>query len=187
MPKKYKKARHAIVNVSKKYLSKIIWEFEKSPYESHEKKRPRHDPTYSYFYLARNLEKCMMIADDLNLHVYPLRTEMTATKQIPTSHVCSTHESELIEFLVDKTLSQICPTDDEESKGLTVENVSTEEEESECVHKNINKQKYANNETEYETSSVTHEVPSYFNIFECVGNIFNRLDVTYERACMDTQ
>ena len=52
---------------------------------------------------------------------------------------------------------------------------------------NINKQKDANKETEYEESSVTDEVPSYFNIFECVRNILNRLDVTYERACMATQ
>ena len=51
---------------------------------------------------------------------------------------------------------------------------------------NMNKQEDANNEAEYEESSVTHEVPSYFNIFECGGNILNRLDVTYEQACMDT-
>ena len=30
-------------------------------------------------------------------------------------------------------------------------------------------------------------MPSYFNIFECDRNIFNTLDVTYERACMATQ
>ena len=46
--------------------------------------------------------------------------------------------------------------------------------------KNINKQKDAKNETEYEESSVTDEVPSYFNIFKCGRNILNRLDVTYE-------
>ena len=62
-------------------------EFEKPPYEIHEKKSPRHEPTDSYFYLARNIEKCMMIADALNSHVYPVRTEMTTTKQIPTSHI----------------------------------------------------------------------------------------------------
>ena len=44
--------------------------------------------------------------------------------------------------------------------------------------------KDAKNETEYEEYSVTDEVPSYFNIFECVRNILNRLDVTYEQACM---
>ena len=33
-------------------------------------------------------------------------------------------------------------------------------------------------------SSLTDEVPNYFNIFKCGRNILNRLDVTYERACM---
>ena len=48
-PKKYKKVRYAIKNFSKKDLSKIIREFEKLPYESYEKKRPKHEPTDSYF------------------------------------------------------------------------------------------------------------------------------------------
>ena len=30
-------------------------------------------------------------------------------------------------------------------------------------------------------------MPRYFNIFECGRNLLNRLDVTYERACMGTQ
>ena len=46
--------------------------------------------------------------------------------------------------------------------------------------------KDANDEIYYEESSVTHGVPSYFNIFDCGGNILNKLDVTYERACMST-
>ena len=41
IPKKYKKARYSIVNVSKKYLSSIIREFEKLLYTSYEKKRPK--------------------------------------------------------------------------------------------------------------------------------------------------
>ena len=44
-PHKCKKARYAIGNISKKNLSKIIKEFEKLPYESYEKKRPKHEPT----------------------------------------------------------------------------------------------------------------------------------------------
>ena len=55
-------------NVSKKNLSKIITEFEKLPYKSYKRRRPKHDPTDSYFYQARNLAKCMMRADALNLH-----------------------------------------------------------------------------------------------------------------------
>ena len=64
---------------------KIIKEFEILPYESYEKKRPKHEPTDKYFYLARQLANYMMRADDLNLHVYPVRAEITA----PSLHVCT--------------------------------------------------------------------------------------------------
>ena len=48
-PKKYKKARYSILNVGMKELSKIIREFEKLPYKSYERKRPKHEPTDRYF------------------------------------------------------------------------------------------------------------------------------------------
>ena len=51
---------------------------------------------------------------------------------------------------------------------------------------NINKQTDAKNEAEYDEYSVTDEVTSYFNIFKCVGNILNRLYMTYEQECMVT-
>ena len=120
----------------------------------------------------------MMRSDALNLHVYPVRMEITSTQHIPTSHVCSTYKRKLKEFLVYEALSQIYSTYKYESKGIIVNKCSTEEDESECVYKNINKQK--------EESSFTDEVPSYFNIFECCRDILNRLDMTYERACMAT-
>ena len=44
---KYKKARYAIGNVSKKDLSKIIKEFEKIEKLPYDKKRPKYDPTDS--------------------------------------------------------------------------------------------------------------------------------------------
>ena len=72
----------------------------------------------------------MMRDNALNSHIYPVITEMTGTKQIPTSHICSTDESKLKEFLVEETLSQICSTDEEKSKGIIVEKCSTEEDES---------------------------------------------------------
>ena len=90
MPKKYKKARYAIRNVIKKDLLKIIREFEKLPYESYDKKRPKHERAESYSYLARQLEKFRMRADALNLDNYPVRTEMNSMKQIPTSQICYT-------------------------------------------------------------------------------------------------
>ena len=89
-PHKYKKSRYAIRNVSKKDLSEIIKKFENLPYESYYKKRPKHEPTESYFYLGRHLAKCMIRADTLNAHGYPVITEMNA----PSLHVCSTDEDE---------------------------------------------------------------------------------------------
>ena len=87
-PHKNKKERYSIGNFSKKDFSKIIKEFEKLPYESYEKKRPKHEPTENYFYLPKQLAKCMMRSDALNYHIYPIRTEMTAL----SLHVCSTNE-----------------------------------------------------------------------------------------------
>ena len=85
-------ARYAIGNVSKKDLSNIIREFEKLPYESDDKKRPKHEPTDNLFYLSIKLTKCMMRPDTLNFQGYPVRTEMTATKHIPYLQVSSTDE-----------------------------------------------------------------------------------------------
>ena len=86
-PKKEIKARYSIENFSKKDLSKIIREFENLLYKSYERRRPKYEPTDSYFYLARQLTKCMMIDDDLNSHVYPVIIEITGTKYILISHV----------------------------------------------------------------------------------------------------
>ena len=47
----------------------------------------------------------MTIGDALNSHVYPFRTEMISTKQIPILHIFSTEESKSEEVLVGKTLS----------------------------------------------------------------------------------
>ena len=63
----------------------------------------------------------MMRADSLNSRGYPVRTEMTTTKQIPTLHICSMGESELKEFPVNETSSQSCSTDQKESKYIIVE------------------------------------------------------------------
>ena len=62
-PKKCKKSGYANRNISKKDLSKIIREFEKLLYDIYEKKRPKHEPTGSYFYLAKQIAKFMIRAD----------------------------------------------------------------------------------------------------------------------------
>ena len=77
-PQKCKKARYAIGNFSKKDLSKIIREFEKFEKLPSEKKRPKHEPTDSYFYPARQLAKCMMRSNTRNWHDSDGYTEMTA-------------------------------------------------------------------------------------------------------------
>ena len=95
-----------------KYLSKIIKELKKNPYRGYVRKMTNHKPTYSCVYLARQLAKCMMKADALNLDINPVRKKMTDTQQIPISHVCSTDESKSKEFLVEKNLSQVYNTDE---------------------------------------------------------------------------
>ena len=87
---KYKKARYAIGNVSEKDLSKIIKEFEKIGKLPYEKKRPKHEPTDSYFHIARQLAKCMMRSDNLNWHNHGGYMEMTA----PYSNVNVTDKDE---------------------------------------------------------------------------------------------
>ena len=56
-------------------------------------------------------------------------------------HVCSTDDSESEDFLLEKTVSQFCSTDKDKSKGIIINESSTEESESECVHKNTNHEK----------------------------------------------
>ena len=127
--KKYKNASYDITNVSMKDLSKVIRKFEKLPYKGYERKRPKHEPTDIYFYLARQIAKFMMRADFLNLHIDPVRMEMTGIQQIPISHICDLDESESKEFLTDKKLVQVCSTDESESESVIVDESSTEESE----------------------------------------------------------
>ena len=63
---KHKKARYAIRIVSEKDISNIIKDFEKIEKLTYEKKRPKNEPTESYFHLTRKLAKCMMRYDNLN-------------------------------------------------------------------------------------------------------------------------
>ena len=103
-PQKNNKSKYAIGNISKKDLSKIIREFEFFEELPYEKKRPKNEPTYSYFYLSIQLAKCMMISDTLNWHAYGGYTKMTD----PSSNVYSTNEDESKRIIAHKTLSQNC-------------------------------------------------------------------------------
>ena len=57
-----------------KDISKNIKEFEKFPYNGYVQKSPKYEPTDSYFYLKIQLAKCIMRADEFNLHVAHVRT-----------------------------------------------------------------------------------------------------------------
>ena len=69
------------------------------------------------------------------------------------------------------------------SKSVIVDESSTEESESECVRKNINKEKDANNETEHEEPFVANNPVvkelSYFKLLECGKNILNMQKSVY--------
>ena len=70
-------------------LSRIIREFEKFEKLPYEKKRPKHEPTESYFHLARQLVKCIMRSDKLNWYSHGGYKEMTA----PSSNIVVTNKS----------------------------------------------------------------------------------------------
>ena len=110
----------------------------------------------------------MMRAYSINSHGYPVRTEITA----PSWYVFPTNEDESKGIIVHENLSHICSTDEDEL-------CSTKNYKSEWA---IKKQKDAENE-------VTYDVPNYFNAFnllECGRKLLDRIDVSYERACMAT-
>ena len=82
-----------------------------------------------------------MRADAFNLHVDPVVTEITGTQQIPISHVCDLDEWKSKEIITDKNLSQFCFTNESKSESVIVDEISTNESESESVHKSINTNK----------------------------------------------
>ena len=77
-----------------KDISNISKDFEKLPYEGYVQKRPKHDPTDSYFCLERHLANCMIRDDAFNSHIDHLRTDMTGTQYIPISDVFYSDEIE---------------------------------------------------------------------------------------------
>ena len=118
---KYKKARYAIGNFSEKDFSKIIKEFKKIGKVPYEKKRPKHEPTDSYFHLAGQLAKCMIRSDKLNRHDSGGYTKMTA----PSSDVNVMKESKLKEIIMHETLLENNSTDvSEPERNIVNENLS---------------------------------------------------------------
>ena len=140
-----KKARYAITNVSMRDILKIINGLENFPYKGYVQKRPKHEPTESYFYLERQLSKYTTRYYAFNSHVDPVRTELTVIKHIPILHVCDLEKSESKGILADENLLQVCSADKSKSKSVNADESSTKESESESVHKSINTKKNKKN------------------------------------------
>ena len=85
---KYKKASYTIGDVSKKDFYEIIKEFVKFDKLPYEKRRPKHEPTDSYFNLARQCAKFMVRSNNLNWYDHVDYTEMTA----PSLNITATDE-----------------------------------------------------------------------------------------------
>ena len=94
----------------------------------------------------------MMRSDNLNWYNHGGYTEMNA----PSSNVNVTDEDKSRKIIVHETLSQKNSADV-----------------SEYIIPELK-------DKEHKEPSVTKEVKSYFNIFECGRNILYRLDVTYQ-------
>ena len=116
----------------------------------------------------------MMRSDEHNWHVHGSYTEETT----PSSNGNVTDEDKSKEIIVYETLS--------ENKYMGVSK-------SECniVHKNLSQNNYADlpdnvitelKDVEHKEPSLTGKVTSYFNIFECVRNLLDQIDITYQRA-----
>ena len=175
---KYKKAGYAIGNVSEKDLSKIIKEFEKIGKLTYEKKRPKNEPTPSYFHLVRQLAKCMMRSDKINRHNHCSYTEMNAL----SSNVNVTDKDESKEIIVHETLSENNSKDVSESERNIVNKTLSQNNYMDVPENTITELK----DKEHKEPSVTDKVTGYYNIYECGRNILNQLDVTYQRAFMAT-
>ena len=175
---KYKNARYAIVNVSEKDLSKIIKEFKKIGILPYDKKRPKHEPTHSYFHRARQLAKCMMRADKTNQHNHGGYTEMTP----PSFNVNVTDEEESKEIIMHETLWENNSMDASESERNIVNETFSQNNSADVPENTITELKYK----EHKETSVTQKVTSYFNIFDCGMNLLDQLDVTYQQAFMAT-
>ena len=153
---KYKKARYAIGNVSDKDPSKNFKEFDNIDKLTYEKKRPKHEPTDSYFHLTRQLAKCMMRSDNLNWHDHGGYTEMTAL----SSNVNVTNEDKSKEIIVHKTLSDNSSADVIKSERNIVNKTLLQNNYGDVSENNIKELK----DKEHNEPSVTEKVKSYFNI-----------------------
>ena len=89
---------------------KIIQEFEKIEKLPYEKKRSKHEPTESYFHLARYIAKCIIRSNNINWYDHGGYTKMTA----PYSNVIVTNDSKSKRSIINENLSQNCSAKEKE-------------------------------------------------------------------------
>ena len=143
-----------------------------------EKNRSEHEPTDSYFYLARQLAKCMMRSNNLNWHDCGGYTEITA----PSLNVNSADKDKSKRIIMHEGLLESFSKNKSESKCNIVNETLSHNNSVGVSEYTITEQKYK----DYKEPSVTKVVKIYFNIFECGRNILYSLDVTYQRVFMAT-
>ena len=175
---KIQKSRYAIENISERDLSKIIKEFEKIGKLPYVKRTPKHEPTSSYFHLVKQLANCMMISDEHNRHIHGSYAEENAT----SSNVNVTDKDESKEIIVHKTLSENQSKDVSELEYNIFHETLLHNISADVPDNVITELK----DDEYKEPSVTGKGTSYFNIFKCGRNILDQLDVTYQRALMES-
>ena len=67
----------------------------------------------------------MMRNDAFNLHVDPVRTEMTVMQHIPISQICDLYQRKSKDIIADKNLLQTCSADKGKSESVIVDESST--------------------------------------------------------------
>ena len=160
-------------------------------------KRSKHEPTDSYFYLARQFDKC---TTRLNSHVGPVRTKMNNTQNmniykkntqnIPDSHVCYSDKIKSKRINVDETVSNVCYKSESKSTSVIVDACATDKRKSKRVHISVNTSEVkgaTNKAKDEETSIIDNSVinaPRHFELFECCKNFLKNIDATYEHAYM---
>ena len=100
----------------------------------------------------------------------------------PSSIINVTDKDESKEIIVHKTLSENNYKDISESERNIINETLSQKNSVDVPENTITELK----DKEHKEPSVTHKVTSYFNIFECGGNLLDQLDVTYQQAFMST-
>ena len=126
------------------------------------------------FIQQRHLAKCMMRSNNLNWPGHGGYTGMTSL----FLNVNATDKDGSKRIIVHEDLSKNCSTDVSKSKRNIVNKTLSQNNSADVSENTITEQK----KEEHKEPSVTKEVTSYFNIYECGRNILVILDVMYQQS-----